>query len=61
MPERTRIADIGLGTMGSGIARTFINAGCQMSVWNRSRGKIDALVADVFDLLKVIDGWGLCD
>ena len=61
MPERTRIADIGLGTMGFGIARTFINAGCQMSVWNRSREKIDALVADVFDLLKVIDGWGLCD
>ena len=32
--------------MGSGIARTFINAGCQVSVWNRSREKVDALVAD---------------
>ena len=46
MPDRTRIAVIGLGAMGSGIARTFIDAGCQVSVWNRSRGKIDALVAD---------------
>ena len=40
------VSVIGLGAMGSGIARTFIDAGCRVSVWNRSRGKIDALVAD---------------
>ena len=40
------VSVIGLGSMGSGIARTFIEAGCRVSVWNRSRGKVDALVAD---------------
>ena len=40
------VSVIGLGAMGTGIARTFIHAGCQVSVWNRSRGKVDALVAE---------------
>ncbi|MAB83194.1 MAG: hypothetical protein CMJ24_07130 [Phycisphaerae bacterium] len=40
------VSVIGLGAMGSGIARTYIDAGCRVSVWNRSRGKIDALVSD---------------
>lgn len=40
------VSVIGLGAMGSGIAQTLIDAGCQVSVWNRSRGKVDALVAD---------------
>ena len=39
------VSVIGLGAMGSGIARTFIDAGCRVSVWNRSRGKVDALTA----------------
>ena len=38
------VSVIGLGSMGSGIARTFIDAGCRVSVWNRSRGKVDAMV-----------------
>ena len=37
------VSVIGLGSMGSGIARTFIDAGCRVSVWNRSRGKVDAM------------------
>ena len=36
---------IGLGDMGSGIARTYIEAGCRVAVWNRSRDKVDALVS----------------
>ncbi len=39
------VSVIGLGAMGSGIARTLIAGGCAVSVWNRSRGKVDALVA----------------
>ncbi len=39
------ISVIGLGAMGAGIARTFLNRGCRVSVWNRSRAKVDALVA----------------
>ena len=39
------VSVIGLGAMGSGIARTFLEAGYRVSVWNRSRGKVDALVA----------------
>ena len=38
------ISVIGLGSMGSGIARKFIDGGYQVSVWNRSRSKVDALV-----------------
>ena len=37
------VSVIGLGSMGSGIARAFIDAGYQVSVWNRSRQKVDAL------------------
>ncbi|MCH2148282.1 MAG: NAD(P)-binding domain-containing protein [Phycisphaerales bacterium] len=40
------VSVIGLGSMGSGIARVFLAAGCRVSVWNRSRAKVDALVSD---------------
>jgi 3-hydroxyisobutyrate dehydrogenase-like beta-hydroxyacid dehydrogenase len=40
------VSVIGLGSMGAGIARTFMNSGCDVSVWNRSRGKVDALVEE---------------
>ena len=39
------VSVIGLGSMGSGIARTFLDSGCHVSVWNRSRTKIDELVS----------------
>ena len=39
------VSVIGLGAMGSGIARTLLEAGCRVSVWNRSRDKVDALVS----------------
>ena len=31
------VSVIGLGAMGSGIARTLLARGCRVSVWNRSR------------------------
>ena len=39
------VSVLGLGAMGSGIARTLIDRGCRVSVWNRSRAKVEALVA----------------
>ena len=39
------VSVIGLGSMGSGIARAFLESGCRVSVWNRSREKVEALVS----------------
>jgi 3-hydroxyisobutyrate dehydrogenase-like beta-hydroxyacid dehydrogenase len=39
------VSVIGLGSMGAGIARAFLKSGCRVSVWNRSREKVDALVS----------------
>ena len=40
------ISVIGLGAMGAGIARTLMDQGCQVSVWNRSRPKMAPLVSE---------------
>ena len=39
------VSVIGLGAMGSGIARTLLNQGCKVSVWNRTQAKVEALVS----------------
>lgn len=36
---------LGLGPMGSALAHAFVAAGCRTTVWNRTPGKADALVA----------------
>jgi 3-hydroxyisobutyrate dehydrogenase len=41
-----RIGFIGLGIMGRPMARNLMRAGFDLTVWNRSRPGIDALVAD---------------
>jgi 3-hydroxyisobutyrate dehydrogenase-like beta-hydroxyacid dehydrogenase len=41
-----KIAFIGLGRMGAGMARNLIRAGHSLAVYNRSREKADALAAD---------------
>ncbi|MDB5367621.1 MAG: 6-phosphogluconate dehydrogenase NAD-binding protein [Rhodospirillales bacterium] len=41
-----RVAVIGIGKMGAGIARNLCKAGHQVAVWNRSRGKAEALAQD---------------
>jgi len=41
-----KIAFVGLGQMGSGIARNLLRAGHQLTVFNRTRAKAEALEAD---------------
>src|ERR1035438_3203805 len=41
-----KIAFIGLGQMGSGMARNLLRAGHQVTAYNRSRGKAEALAGD---------------
>lgn len=41
-----RIGWIGLGAMGSRMARNLIKAGFEVAVWNRTREKAEALVRD---------------
>ena len=38
-----RVAFLGLGKMGSAVARHLIKAGHELTVWNRSRERADAL------------------
>lgn len=41
-----KIAYLGLGQMGQAIAANLLRAGHELTVWNRSPGKADALVAE---------------
>ena len=41
----TRVAFIGLGRMGHGMAGRYIEAGFAVSVWNRSKAKAEDLIA----------------
>src|SRR6201991_1735197 len=41
----TRVAFIGLGRMGHGMAGRYIDAGFAVSVWNRSKAKAEDLIA----------------
>jgi 3-hydroxyacyl-CoA dehydrogenase len=41
--EQTKIALLGLGLMGSGMAGRLLDAGYPLSIWNRTPGKTQAL------------------
>src|ERR1700741_1478482 len=41
----TKIAFIGLGRMGHGMAGRYLDAGFDVAVWNRSKAKAEALIA----------------
>ncbi|HEY0259340.1 MAG TPA: NAD(P)-binding domain-containing protein, partial [Lacisediminihabitans sp.] len=41
-----RVAVLGTGTMGAGIARSLLRAGIQVSVWNRHVDKARTLAGD---------------
>ncbi|MFG3188081.1 NAD(P)-dependent oxidoreductase [Streptomyces omiyaensis] len=41
----TRVSLLGLGAMGGALAEALVKAGLRTTVWNRSAGKADALVA----------------
>src|SRR5215468_9071392 len=40
-----RVAFIGLGRMGHGMAGRYLDAGFEVAVWNRSKAKADDLIA----------------
>ena len=44
---------IGLGNMGSGMARSLIKAGHRVRAWNRSPGPVEALARDAAALKKI--------
>jgi 3-hydroxyisobutyrate dehydrogenase-like beta-hydroxyacid dehydrogenase len=41
-----KVGFIGLGNMGAAIARRLMAGGCELTVWNRSPGPVEALVAE---------------
>src|SRR5882724_11013179 len=41
----TKVAFIGLGRMGHGMAGRYLDAGFTVAVWNRSKAKADDLIA----------------
>lgn len=41
-----KVGFIGLGIMGGGMTRNLLKAGVDLTVWNRSSGKVEALVAE---------------
>ncbi len=46
MPDRPRVAFLGIGLMGAPQARNVLRAGFTLTAWNRSRAKAVALVPD---------------
>ncbi|WP_194816453.1 NAD(P)-dependent oxidoreductase [Nocardia sp. XZ_19_385] len=48
MSEQTTtrsVSVVGLGPMGQAMVQAFLKAGVEVTVWNRSTGKVDAMVA----------------
>jgi 3-hydroxyisobutyrate dehydrogenase-like beta-hydroxyacid dehydrogenase len=45
--EAPKVAVVGLGRMGSAMARRFHDAGHQLVLWNRDRSKAEALAKDI--------------
>lgn len=41
-----QVTAIGLGAMGSALARAFLEAGHELTVWNRTAARMDPLVSD---------------
>ena len=58
-----RVGFIGLGIMGQGMARNLLKAGFNVSVWNRTASKADALVAEGAQVVEgtasELDGLGI--
>ncbi|MED7822097.1 NAD(P)-dependent oxidoreductase [Streptomyces chiangmaiensis] len=56
------VSVLGLGQMGSAIAERLIGAGHKVSVWNRSKGKADDLVAGgAFEMDALSEAWARSD
>jgi 3-hydroxyisobutyrate dehydrogenase len=52
MESKTRIALLGLGTMGRGMALNLLKAGFPLTVYNRTRAKAEALAAAGADVAE---------
>ncbi|WP_030374892.1 NAD(P)-dependent oxidoreductase [Streptomyces rimosus] len=46
MPDKTSVAVLGTGIMGSAMARNLAGAGLDVRAWNRTRAKAEPLAAD---------------
>ncbi|MFH8592542.1 NAD(P)-dependent oxidoreductase [Streptomyces rimosus] len=46
MPDKTSVAVLGTGIMGSAMARNLAGAGLDVRAWNRTRAKAESLAAD---------------
>jgi len=49
-----RVAVVGTGTMGAGMARSLRRAGLSVAAWNRSRSKADPLAGDGVDVAESV-------
>ncbi|HEV2934294.1 MAG TPA: NAD(P)-binding domain-containing protein, partial [Streptosporangiaceae bacterium] len=46
MKSRMRVAVLGTGIMGTGMAHSLLRSGLDVTVWNRTRGRAAPLAAD---------------
>ena len=42
--SKKKVSGLGLGAMGLAIARLYVDAGYEVTLWNRTPGKADELV-----------------
>jgi 3-hydroxyisobutyrate dehydrogenase len=54
-PEMTKVAVLGTGIMGAGMARSLARAGLDVTVWNRSPDKARPLVDDGISVVEKAD------
>lgn len=60
-PKGHRIGWIGMGRMGYAMASRLLDAGCDLSVWNRTRSKAEPLAKSGAKLAKKITELAACD
>jgi len=59
--KQTRLGWIGTGRMGFDMARRLARAGCDLTVWNRTRAKAEPLVADGAKIADKVNHLAGCD
>lgn len=59
--KQTRLGWIGTGRMGFDMARRLARAGCDLTVWNRTRAKAEPLVADGAKIADEVSHLAGCD
>ncbi len=59
--SKARLGWIGTGRMGFDMARRLARAGCDLTVWNRTRGKAEPLAADGAKIVDDVTALARCD